>query len=65
MIPRNYVEAWRGEVPWLSLDMVEQDLILSKAITDIYNKMYNSKEDILGPRALHSLPCPHCWFMWT
>jgi len=40
MIPRNYIEAWRNEAPWISTDMVEQDLILSKAITDIYNNTF-------------------------
>lgn len=43
MIPRNFIEAWRKEVPWTSVDMVEQDLILSKAITDIYNNEFLQK----------------------
>lgn len=56
MIPRNYVEAWRAEVPWLSLDMVEQDLILSKAITDIYNNGFlRERLAFRGGTALYKL----------
>ena len=35
MIPKRFIDAWRKEAPWPSQDMVEQDLILSKAISDI------------------------------
>lgn len=38
MIPESYVEQWRSEAPWQTLDMVEQDLIISRALVDLYKQ---------------------------
>lgn len=37
MIPEIFIEQWRSQVAWKSLAMVEQDLIISRAIIDLYN----------------------------
>lgn len=38
MIPENFIEQWRGRAPWAALAMVEQDLIISKALADLYTQ---------------------------
>lgn len=38
MIPEIYVEQWRVNAPWSSMAMIEQDLILSRALVDLYNQ---------------------------
>lgn len=37
MIPEIFIEKWRQNVPWQTLAMVEQDLIISKALVCLYN----------------------------
>lgn len=37
MIPRDYITQWRGEAPWVQDFQVEQDLIVSKALVDIFS----------------------------
>lgn len=37
MIPGLYVEQWRSTAPWKFLPMVEQDLIISRALVDLFN----------------------------
>ena len=37
MIPRDYITEWRAEVPWIQDFQVEQDLIISKALVDIFS----------------------------
>lgn len=37
MIPENFIEQWRVNAPWQTLAMVEQDLIISRALVDLYN----------------------------
>lgn len=36
MIPRDYVTEWRAQAPWNDDDQVEQDLMLSRAIVEIF-----------------------------
>ncbi len=36
MIPRDYVTEWRAEAPWIDDAQVEQDLVISKALVDIF-----------------------------
>lgn len=38
MIPEAYLIQWRQQAPWRSLLMVEQDLILSRALIDLYSQ---------------------------
>ena len=37
MIPRDYVTAWRTRAPWVQDAQVEQDLILSRALVEIFS----------------------------
>lgn len=37
MIPEIYIEQWRKNAPWQTSAMVEQDLIISRALVDLYN----------------------------
>lgn len=32
MIPESYIESWRTNVPWQTLSMVEQDLVINGGI---------------------------------
>ena len=38
MIPRAHITAWRSEAPWPSDGQVEQDLILSRALVDLFSR---------------------------
>lgn len=37
MIPRDYITEWRSEAPWVEDYQVEQDLVISKALVDIFS----------------------------
>lgn len=37
MIPRDYITEWRSEAPWVEDYQVEQDLVISKALIDIFS----------------------------
>ena len=36
MIPQSYIDAWRSEAPWSSDLQVEQDLVLARAIAELF-----------------------------
>ena len=36
MIPRDFITGWRSEAPWTSDEQVEQDLVLSRAVIEIF-----------------------------
>ncbi len=37
MIPEDFIESWRIEARWQTLTMVEQDLVISRALICLYN----------------------------
>ncbi len=37
MIVENFIELWQSHAPWRSLSMVEQDLIISRVLIDLFN----------------------------
>jgi len=37
MIPEAYIQEWRALAPWRTFEMVEQDLILSRALIEIFS----------------------------
>ncbi len=37
MIPRDYITEWRTEVPWVQDFQVEQDLVISRALVEIFS----------------------------
>lgn len=56
MIPRAHITAWRASAPWPQDEQVEQDLVLSRALTAIFSRQ--SLQEALafrGGTALHKL----------
>ncbi|MEN8163387.1 MAG: nucleotidyl transferase AbiEii/AbiGii toxin family protein [Acidobacteriota bacterium] len=37
MIPRDYISQWRLEAPWVTDEQVEQDLVISRAVAEIFS----------------------------
>ena len=37
MIPNAYIQAWSAKAPWPAAQQVEQDLIISRALCDLFN----------------------------
>ncbi len=37
MIPKPYIAKWQQYAPWKEFAQVEQDLIISRALIDLYN----------------------------
>jgi predicted nucleotidyltransferase component of viral defense system len=40
MIPKNFIEQWRNSVKWRTLPQIEQDLVISRALVNLYNEPY-------------------------
>ena len=56
MIPQNIITAWRTIAPWGSPDQVEHDLVLSRAICELYQNPIISETLVFrGGTALHKL----------
>ena len=56
VIPNAYLIEWRGHVPWKTSDMVEQDLMISRAICDIFGQPELGRMlAFRGGTALHKL----------
>lgn len=56
MIPQAFIIHWRNQVPWESDAQVEQDLILSRIIAEIYsNKLIQNNLAFRGGTALQKL----------
>jgi len=59
MIPYDNITAWGVINPWSSREQIEQDLLLSKAICDIFSNEFLSNELVFrGGTALHKLILP-------
>lgn len=56
MIPENFIEQWRVKAPWQTLAMIEQDLVISRALVELYNQP-NVKSSLIfrGGTALNKL----------
>ncbi len=37
MIPLDYITAWRFNAPWPQLSQIEQDLIICRALVELYS----------------------------
>jgi predicted nucleotidyltransferase component of viral defense system len=56
MIPRDYITEWRTEAPWVQDFQVEQDLIVSKALVNMFSNPILSKAlAFRGGTALYKL----------
>lgn len=40
MIPENFIEQWHSMVKWRTLPQVEQDLVISRVLIELYNQPY-------------------------
>lgn len=59
MIPQNFITEWKNQAPWKDNAQVEQDLILSRAIIEIFsNKLLKEALIFRGGTALHKLYSP-------
>jgi predicted nucleotidyltransferase component of viral defense system len=56
LIPRANITAWRSKVPWSTDAQVEQDLVLSRAVVELFSDEHLAREVALrGGTALHKL----------
>jgi predicted nucleotidyltransferase component of viral defense system len=56
VIPRDYVTEWRREAPWVQDFQVEQDLVMSRALVEIFsNAALNDAVAFRGGTALYKL----------
>jgi len=37
MIPKDYLTHWQSVVPWTTEEMIEQDLVISRALVELFN----------------------------
>lgn len=58
MIPRAFIQAWSVKAPWPDSRQVEQDLIICRALCDLFNA-HELKRKIAfrGGTAIHKLLC--------
>ncbi len=56
MIPRDYITEWRREAPWIEDYLVEQDLVITWAVTEIFSDpILQRKLAFRGGTAIHKL----------
>ena len=56
MIPRPNIARWKKFAPWSSFDQIEQDLIISRTLVEIFSdKFLNDNLAFRGGTALHKL----------
>lgn len=56
MIPRDFVTAWRAHAPWVQDVQVEQDLVISRALVEIFSRSRLAKAlAFRGGTALYKL----------
>jgi len=59
MIPMMNIVAWSSVVPWVDLRQVEQDLVISRAIVDLFSDPFLHEQlRFRGGTALHKLHFP-------
>ena len=59
MIPRAHITAWRAHAPWSTDAQVEQDLIISRAIVEVFSDpVLSGGLAFRGDKALHKLYLP-------
>ena len=56
MIPQANIQEWRSKAPWKTANQVEQDLVISRAIVELFSKQTVSENlAFRGGTALHKL----------
>ncbi len=46
MIPNTYIQAWSAKAPWPDARQIEQDLIISRALCDLFGVRFNDDDAI-------------------
>ena len=60
MIPRAHITAWRSQAPWPTDAQIEQDLALTRALTEIFKRSAIARAVAFrGGTALHKLYFEH------
>jgi predicted nucleotidyltransferase component of viral defense system len=56
VIPRDYITEWRSQAPWVRDDQVEHDLVISRALVEIFsNQVLHDALAFRGGTALYKL----------
>ncbi len=56
MIPVRYIDAWKEHAPWKTPAQIEQDLVLTRAIVEIYSdELLRNELAFRGGTALHKI----------
>ena len=56
MIPEFYIQQWKEKAPWVEPYMVEQDMIICRALVSIFNDEFLASQlAFRGGTALHKL----------
>lgn len=56
MIPQAYITEWSDQVPWQTNEQIEQDLVICRALVEIYSDEFlASSLAFRGGTALHKL----------
>lgn len=56
MIPRDFITEWRTEAPWIDDRQVEQDLVISRALVEMFSdELLRCQLAFRGGTALHKL----------
>ena len=59
MIPKAFIDQWRGTAPWASDHQVEQDLVISRALVEIFSDSFLAEKlAFRGGTALYKLHLP-------
>ena len=48
MIPRDYITQWRERVPWSEDFQVEQDLVISRVLVEIFSDPFSPMRSLSG-----------------
>ncbi|MBN1925556.1 MAG: nucleotidyl transferase AbiEii/AbiGii toxin family protein [Prolixibacteraceae bacterium] len=56
MIPANEIKAWSNVVPWITDEQIEQDLVICRALVEIFSNEFLAENLVFrGGTALHKL----------
>ena len=56
MIPKPYIAQWKDHAPWNAFEQVEQDLVISRVLVEIFSDEFlNENLAFRGGTALHKL----------
>lgn len=56
MIPRAYISEWNQQVPWQTMEQVEQDLVICRALVELFSDdLLATSLAFRGGTALHKL----------